>query len=128
MEDKIYINQSIRLGEIAGKSLVDILAISFAYITAKILTNKQVVPKPNRMKVTGVITPITNQVEICRNNVAARIEAIALLQRIFIKDCSVATNIKVTIVVIKLAGTRNEQIATQLWRENSKIGSKRNIA
>lgn len=44
---------------------------------------KQVVPNPNKINVTGVITPIINQVETWRNRVIANIEAIPIDQYIF---------------------------------------------
>jgi len=41
--------------------------------------------------------------------------------------CSLIIRIIVVMAVIRFAGTKKEQIATQLWRENSKTGSKSSI-
>ena len=68
-----------------------------------------------------------NQVETWRNSVRAKTEAIPIDQLIVDSDCCLTIITTVAMVVIKLAGTRKEQIATQLWRENSNTGSKLSI-
>jgi len=78
----------------------------------------QVVPRPNKMKVTGVTTPMINQVETWRNKAIANMEAILLDQSILDNDSPLTTITIVKIVVNKLAGTKKEQIATQFCREN----------
>lgn len=83
-------------------------------------------PKAPKIKVTGVTTPITNQVATCKNNVRANIIAIAADKLLFNMGRLKNTKIIVCSVVNKLAGTRKAQIAMQLLRENSKRGSKSN--
>ena len=68
------------------------------------------------------MTPMINHVETCRNKVAVRIDAIAIERRTRAKGRDPITKNKVAIVENRLAGTRKEQIATQLLRENSQMG------
>ena len=89
--------------------------------------HKQVVPKPNKIKVTGVIMPIINQVETWRNRVTATMTAIPIDFPTISNGCSLIIKMTVVIAVKRFAGTKKEQIATQFWRENSKTGSKSSI-
>ncbi len=67
-----------------------------------------------------------NQVATWKNNVKAKVIAIAADRLVVKRGRFKKTKIIVCRVVIKLAGTRKAQIAMQLLRENSNRGSKSN--
>ena len=91
------------------------------------LIAKQVLPSEAKIKVTGVITPITNQVAICPNKVKATRLAPTAAQRIIAKERCWRQNPSVFAVASKLAGTRTAQIATQLRRDHSNRGVRLSI-
>jgi len=95
----------------------------FWKITKIRLVRIQVAPMPPKTKVTGVITPIENQVATCRNKVREnRTAALADKRKARVLLLSMKT--KLDVVMNKLAGTRKAQIATQFCRENWEIGSR----
>ncbi len=83
----------------------------------------QVAPKAPRTKVTGVTTPIENQVATWRNKVRENKTAVLAAKRKGTVRL-LNMNTKLDAVMNKLAGTRKAQIATQFCRENWEIGSK----
>ena len=74
----------------------------------------QVVPKAPKIKVTGVTTPITNQVATWRNNVRAKVIAIIAARLLTKIERFNKTTVIVCKVANKLAGTRKAQMAMQL--------------
>ena len=96
---------------------------NFWKITKIRLVRIQVAPIPPKTKVTGVTTPIENQVATCKNKVRENRTAI-LAEKRKAKVLLLSIETKLDVVRNKLAGTRKAQIATQFCRENWEIGSK----
>ena len=91
------------------------------------LIAKQVLPSEAKMKVTGVITPITNQVAICPNKVKATRLAPTAVPRMTVKERCWRQNPSVLTVASRLAGTSTAQSATQLRRDHSNKGVRLSI-